>query len=65
MLMSSYKYFHKYQTMKIYLIVKTADRFELCRPGSPHVKESGFRNPGHFCCGIRNSGKLCLWNPKS
>ena len=28
---------------------------------STHVKESGFRNPCNFCCGIRYPG---LWNPE-
>ena len=37
----------------------------------PHIGESGFCNPGNFCCGIRNPGDLSceignpgLWNPE-
>ena len=30
----------------------------------PHVRESGFHRE-IFACGIRNLGKVCLWNPES
>ena len=39
-------------------------------PLIPHVRKSGFQNPGIFCLwnpesGIRNPGTFCLWNSES